>query len=104
MPLATTRRALLPSAAVFLAALVMLPLVARAADLTVWWEKGFNPEEDQAARETVAAFERQTGKTVELASPTQDDMRAMVQAALDAGHPPDSLFGTGATEEQLGRW
>jgi multiple sugar transport system substrate-binding protein len=105
MPLATTRRALLASAAVFLAAaLVMPPLVAHAADLTVWWEKGFNPEEDQAARETVAAFEHKTGKTVELASPTQDDMRAMVQAALDAGHPPDFLFGTGATEEQLGRW
>src|SRR3954468_2691298 len=85
-------------------ALVLVPLAARAADLVVWWEKGFNLEEDQAVRETDAAFEHKTGKTVELASPTQNDMRAVVQAALEAGHPPDFLFATGATEVQLGHW
>jgi hypothetical protein len=35
------------------AALVLVPLGTRAADLVVWWEKGFNPEEDQAAAELV---------------------------------------------------
>ena len=50
--------------AVLLAAALMLaPLGARAADLVVWWEEGFNPEEDQAVREIVAAFEQKTGKT-----------------------------------------
>ena len=48
------------------AALVLAPLGARAADLVVWWEEGFNPEEDQAVREIVAAFEQKTGKQVEL--------------------------------------
>jgi hypothetical protein len=46
------------SGKVILAAmLVMVPLGAKGADLVVWWEQGFYPEEDQAARETVAAFE-----------------------------------------------
>ena len=53
--------------AVFLAAmLILVPLGVRAADLVVWWERGFNPAEEQAIRETVAAFEQKTGKAVEL--------------------------------------
>ena len=48
------------------AALALAPLGARAADLVVWWEQGFSPEEDEATREMMAAFERKTGKTVEL--------------------------------------
>src|SRR5689334_18170033 len=49
------------------AALALAPLGARAADLVIWWEKGFYPEEDPAVRELVAAFERKTGKGVQLA-------------------------------------
>src|SRR5690348_10743552 len=48
------------------AALVLAPLNARAADLTVWWEEGFYPGENEAVREMMAAFEHKTGKTVEL--------------------------------------
>jgi multiple sugar transport system substrate-binding protein len=70
------------------------PLGASAADLVVWWEKGFYPQEDQAVREIVAAFEQKTGKQVELIQPSQDEMFDKVQAALEAGHPPDFLFGT----------
>ena len=32
----------------------------------VWWEKGYYPQEDEAVREIVAAFEQKTGKQVEL--------------------------------------
>ena len=48
------------------AALVLAPLGARAADLVVWWEKAYSPEEDQAVEELAAAFEHETGKDVEL--------------------------------------
>src|SRR3954449_7963154 len=75
-------------------ALVLVPLAARAADLVVWWEKGFYPEEDAAVAELVAAFEAGTGKTVELVQPAQDEMSDKAQAALKAGQPPDFLFGT----------
>ena len=53
-------------AVVLAVAIVLAPLGARAADLVVWWEKGFNPEEDAAVREIIAAFEQKTGKQVEL--------------------------------------
>ena len=33
------------------AALALAPLGVRAADLVVWWEKGFYPEADQAVRD-----------------------------------------------------
>jgi ABC-type glycerol-3-phosphate transport system substrate-binding protein len=53
--------------AVILAAmLVLVPPGASAADLVVWWEEGFNPEEDTAVREIIAAFEQKSGRQVEL--------------------------------------
>ena len=76
------------------AALIMAPLGARAADLVVWWEKGFYAQEDAAVREIVAAFEQKTGKQVELVQPTQDELPDRVQAALAAGQPPDFVNGT----------
>jgi ABC-type glycerol-3-phosphate transport system substrate-binding protein len=81
-------------AVVLAAAIVMAPLGARGADLVVWWEKGFYPQEDAALAEIIAAFEQGTGKEVELIQPTQDEMFDKAQAALAAGSPPDFLFGT----------
>ena len=53
------------------AAIVMAPLGAGAADLVVWWEKGYYAQEDEAVREIIAAFEQKTGKQVELDQPSQ---------------------------------
>jgi multiple sugar transport system substrate-binding protein len=79
-----------------LAALLTLDptLGAQAADLVVWWEKGFYAQEDEAVAEIIAAFEQDTGKHVELDQPSQNDIEAKAQAAVDAGQPPDFLFGT----------
>ena len=57
-------------AVVLAVALVLAPLGARAADLVVWWEQGVQPQEDEAVREIVAAFEQKTGKQVELDLPS----------------------------------
>jgi multiple sugar transport system substrate-binding protein len=90
--------------AVLLAAvLVLAPLGARAADLVVWWDKGFYPEEDQAVREVVAAFEHKTGKQVELAVAPEAEIPAKVQVALAAGHPPDFLFSL-QVQPQITEW
>src|SRR4051794_40604526 len=87
------------------AALVLAPLGARAADLVVWWEKGFNPEEDQAVRETVAAFERKTGKEVELAFYAQQvELPGRTAAAVAAGHPPDLVYGLDVALTYFARW
>ena len=85
-------------------ALVLAPLGARAADLVVWWEQGFNPEEDAAVREIIAAFEQHSGKQVELVQSTQDEMPGKAQAALEAGQPPDFLFGTGPAGRWVAQW
>ena len=63
----------LTSCVLLAAALVLAPLGARAADLVVWWEKGFYAQEDEAVREIIAAFEQETGKQVELVLPSQDE-------------------------------
>jgi hypothetical protein len=39
----------------------------RAAELTVWWDKGFYAQEDEAIAEVIAVFERKTGKRAKLA-------------------------------------
>ena len=75
------------------AALVMAPLGAQAADLVVWWEKGYYAQEDAAVREIIAAFEQETGKQVELVLYADDELPAKLTAALEAGQPPDFLFG-----------
>jgi multiple sugar transport system substrate-binding protein len=81
-------------ATVFAATLILAPLGAEGADLVVWWEKGFYPQEDEAIREIIAAFEQETGKEVELVRPTQDQIVGQAEATLEAGHPPDFLFST----------
>jgi multiple sugar transport system substrate-binding protein len=71
----------------------LAPLGAQAADLVVWWEQGFNPEEDAAVREIVAAFERESGKQVALTQYSNPEMPEKVEAALEASQPPDFAFG-----------
>jgi multiple sugar transport system substrate-binding protein len=78
--------------AVFAAMLVVAPLGAQAADPVVWWEKGFYPQEDEAVREIVSAFEQETGKDVELILLPDIEIQDKAQVELEAGQPPDFLF------------
>ena len=89
---------MLPVRAVVFASLILgVPLGAKAADLVIWWHKGFSAQEDEAAAEIVAAFEQQTGKQVELDLLTVDDIDARVLPAIAAGQPPDFLFALVST-------
>jgi multiple sugar transport system substrate-binding protein len=81
-------------ASVVAACLVLVPVAAKCADLVVWWEKGFYPQEDQALREIVAAFEHKTGKQVELDFYPQAELPGKIVAAFDAGEPPDFAFSS----------
>jgi multiple sugar transport system substrate-binding protein len=75
------------------AAVIRAPLGAGAADLVVWWEKGFYPQEDEAVSEIIAAYEQDTGQQVDLAFHSQAELADKIQAALEAGQPPDFAFG-----------
>jgi multiple sugar transport system substrate-binding protein len=80
--------------ALILAALILAPLGAQAADLVVWWQKGYYDQEDDAIRETIVAFEQETGKQVELSLYLEGELPGKIEAALEAGQPPDFAFGT----------
>ena len=71
----------------------LAPLGAKAADLVVWWEKGYYAQEDEALREIIAAFEQETGKQVELVF-NEGELPDKIAAALEAGQPPDFAFGS----------
>ena len=93
----------MPLRAVLLAAVLLLAsLGARGADLVVWWEQGFYPQEDAAIAEIIAAFEQKTGKQVELVQAAQEEIFDKAEAALVAGQPPDFLFGT--VGSRIPRW
>jgi multiple sugar transport system substrate-binding protein len=85
------------------AALIMTSLGARGADLVVWWEKGWYPQEDAGLREIIAAFEQETDKQVELALYPEAALVDQVEAALEAGPPPDFLYG-GLTGLSYSQW
>jgi multiple sugar transport system substrate-binding protein len=89
--------------ALVLAALMLPPVGAQAADLVVWWEKGFYPQEDGALRDVMAAFEQASGKKVELIFYQQPEFPEKLNAALETGHPPDFAFGT-LVSLYIGEW
>jgi multiple sugar transport system substrate-binding protein len=80
-------------AIVVAAALAMAPLGARAADLVLSWQKAHHAREDEALTEIVAAFEQETGKQVEVTLLPMAEQPPHIEAALEAGRPPDVAFG-----------
>ena len=90
-------------AVVLAAALAMAPLGAQAADLVVWWDEGYYAEESEAVAEVIAAFEQGSGKQVELVLYPQDELPDKIEAALEAGEPPDFAFGFDLNEHDA-RW
>jgi multiple sugar transport system substrate-binding protein len=83
--------------------LAMAPLGAGAADLVVWWDEGYYAEESEAVRDITAAFEQGSGKQVELVLHPQAELPGKIEAALEAGRPPDFAFGFDFTEHGA-RW
>jgi multiple sugar transport system substrate-binding protein len=90
-------------ATVLAAALMLAPLGARAADLVVWWDKGFYPDEDAAVAEIVAAFEQKTGKEVELVLQPQEELEVNTVAAVEVARPPDFAFGI-IVSNHISKW
>ena len=73
--------------------LLFTPLGAQAADLLVSWQKAYHAQEDKAIEEVIAAFEQESGKQVELSIVPMMEQPATIEAALEAGRPPDFAFG-----------
>ncbi len=89
------RRSLLGGTA-GLAASTMLarPYIARAADktLTVWWNQGFYPAEDQAFHDMVATWEKQSGYKMSLSMVEGNALDQKVISATATGQVPDLIY------------
>jgi hypothetical protein len=57
---------MLSRAALAALTLILAPPAAHAADLVVWWQKGWYVQEDEALREIIATFEQDSGKQVDV--------------------------------------
>jgi multiple sugar transport system substrate-binding protein len=77
---------------------------ASAQDLTIWWTKGFYPEEDQALERVIKLWETQTGKKAELTFTTIEGGVPRAVAALSAGNPPDVSMSVLYDFQVTGKW
>ena len=57
--------------------------------LELWWDKGFNPEEDEAIQKLVKNWEQQTGNKVKIHFYTSDVRAKKPQRYLQGGVSPD---------------
>jgi len=64
----------------------------RAEEITVWWNKGFYPAEDEALRKMVAEWEQKTGNKVNLSFYSTGDIPAKIISAITSGQVPDVAY------------
>ncbi|OJY77493.1 MAG: hypothetical protein BGP12_02910 [Rhodospirillales bacterium 70-18] len=69
-----------------------VPAMAAGKKIVVWWNQGFYPAEDQALKDTVAAWEKATGNTVELTIYNGADLPAKIVSAITTGDVPDICY------------
>jgi multiple sugar transport system substrate-binding protein len=65
---------------------------AQSTKLTVWWNKGYYPEEDAAMQKIVKDFEAKHKVEVDLSFTAQEDLLKKITAALIARRVPDIAF------------
>ncbi len=65
---------------------------AAGQTITAWWNQGYYPAEDQALRDTVAAWEKQTGNKVDLTFYNGSDLPAKIISAMTTGDVPDICY------------
>src|SRR5688500_9985734 len=79
-------------------------LAAAQETIVVFFQKGFYPAEDKAVDELVDKFQKKTGVRVELSRYAPQEMIPKTVAALDAGTPPDMVYGDVFDFQVAGKW
>ncbi|MGK7925274.1 MAG: ABC transporter substrate-binding protein [Spirulina sp.] len=72
--------------------------------LTIWWNRSYYLQEDEALEKVIAAWQSKTGKKVNFSFVSQDDILKDTQNALKAGNPPDIVFASRADDTLGPRW
>ena len=68
------------------------PPCAAGQTITVWWNQGFYPAEDQALQDMVAAWEKASGNKVDLTIYNGSDLPAKIISAITTGDVPDICY------------
>jgi len=72
------------------------PAVARGQTITVWWNQGFYPAEDQAFHNLIATWEKASGNTVNLTLLPGQALNEKIISALTSGEVPDLMYADNA--------
>lgn len=86
------RRTIMFAAAAVLAGGFVSATAASAETLTIWWNKGFYPAEDEAFNQVVADWEKKTGNKVNLSYYSTTDIPAKLISAITTGQVPDVAY------------
>jgi multiple sugar transport system substrate-binding protein len=73
------------------------------AELTIWWDKGFNLEEDEALKLFANRWEKKTGNKVKLVFYPTNELLEKIQRSLKADKPPDLVMANGSELSLLPR-
>lgn len=93
MTVKRARRAVLAALALGLSSAMSAgSALAAGHTITVWWNQGFYPTEDQALRNVIAAYEKESGNKVDLTFYNGSDLPAKIIAALTTGNVPDLCY------------
>jgi multiple sugar transport system substrate-binding protein len=71
--------------------------------LSIWWEKGFNIQEDEALQTLLANWEKKTGNKIDLFFSGTDELLPKAQRAIQAGDLPDLILSFKAERSVSGR-
>jgi len=72
--------------------------------LTIWWNRSYYVQEDEALEEVIAAWQSQTGKKVNFYFMGQDEIFRDTKDALKAGNLPDIVFAIRLDDTVAPRW
>ena len=78
-------------------------LSSESTDLRIWWDKGFTQEEDEALKQLVSEWEKQTGNKIKLSLYSTDELTRKIQREIQAGNLPDIVTSYTADREIIPR-
>ncbi|MEB3340859.1 ABC transporter substrate-binding protein [Okeania sp.] len=72
--------------------------------LTIWWNRGYYPEQEEALEKIVTKWQEKTNHKVKLLFLSEDDTLQAAIDALAANKPPDILFSERAEFTLIPQW
>jgi multiple sugar transport system substrate-binding protein len=82
----------------------LTPSPEEESPLTIWWERGYYAQQDEAIETIVEQWQRETGQTAELIFIDQDDILRQVNRTAQNNTLPDILFSNLVNQNLSARW